>query len=149
MQYRSFACWDSDIESISSDHSAAYFRRKSKIDHPAGRFLLFSPPAVHGLFARARTDCGNERCRSPAMQWHCNNVVYTPKSNFVILPIGRGREAIHNAYTGKLLSAGSTTDVWHRYDCYLMRCTEFRVNCSRGLRVINIINARYSGGPLV
>lgn len=54
MQYRSLACWDSNIESISSDHSAAYFRRKSKIDHPAGRFLLFSPPAVHGLFARAR-----------------------------------------------------------------------------------------------
>lgn len=44
--------------------------------------------------------------------------------------------------TGKLLSAGSTSDVWHRYDCYLMRCTEFRVNCARGLRVINIINAR-------
>lgn len=60
---------------------------------------------------------------------HCNNVVYTPKSNFVIRSVGRvSRPAIQRVYAMKLLSAGSTFDIWHRYDYYLMRGTEFCVN---------------------
>jgi len=84
-------------ESSSSDRSGTYFRRKSEIDHSVGLFFAIF---VGSCLRFARADCENERCHSTAAaRRHCSNVVYTPKSNFVIRSVGRGTARRYTART--------------------------------------------------
>lgn len=107
-------------------------------DRSAGPNRLFAvPPLLPGSCSRLARwlRATNERTNVIARRDGIVIIPYTPKTNFVIRSAGRGCGAAMycSGWTptgaGKLLSAGSTSDVWHRYDCYLMRSTEFRVNC--------------------